>query len=192
MSRPLVRALTVVASAAALALSAPAGPGAAAPPERGTFDDAFSVPVADFCGSDGLDVVLDAVLTGRFQFGPRRDDGLQYWLEQTRFEEVITNTATGEHVRVVTRSVGKDLRVTDNGDGTLTVLFLATGNTTVSDAAGKAIARNPGQVRLSFLLDHAGTPTDPTDDAFLAPPEVVKDSTGRSDDVCAAVVGALT
>lgn len=192
MSAFLVRTLAVVVTGAAVALTGPAGPVVAAPPERGEFDTTFTEPVQDFCGSPGLDVVVDVTVTGRFQIGSRGSDGMTYFLERTRFEEVITNAATGEQVRSLTSSIGKDLHVTDNGDGTLTVVFLATGNGTVWDATGTAIARNPGQTRLSFLLDHGGTPTDKTDDVFLEPPTVVKESTGRSDDFCAAVVSALT
>ena len=57
---------------------------------------------------------------------------------------------------------------------------------------GKAIARNPGQIRFEVLVDHAGTPADPSDDVFLADLGLVKGSTGRSDDFCAAAVPALT
>jgi hypothetical protein len=86
----------------------------------------------------------------------------------------------------------KDLRVTDNGDGTLTVLVVATGNAVVYREDGKAIARNPGQTRFEILVDHGGTPTDPSDDEFLAFLGIVKESTGRTDDFCAAVVPALS
>ena len=68
----------------------------------------------------------------------------------------------------------------------------ATGNAVVYGEGGKAIARNPGQVRFEILIDHAGTPTDPTDDEFLAFLGEVKESTGRTDDFCAAVVPVLT
>ena len=53
------------------------------------------------------------------------------------------------------------------------------------------IGRNPGQIRLEILFDHGGTPTDPFDDVFLAE-ELVKGSTGRSDDFCEAAVPALS
>jgi hypothetical protein len=70
--------------------------------------------------------------------------------------------ATGEHVTRVERVLDEDLRVTDNGDGTLTVLVLATGNSTVYDESGKAIARNPGQVRYALLIATAEPqPTTP-------------------------------
>lgn len=61
----------------------------------------------------------------------------------------------------------KDKRVTDNGDGTMTILMLATGNAVLYGENDKAIARNPGQIRFEILIDHNGTPTDPFDDQFL-------------------------
>ena len=78
---------------------------------------------------------------------------------------------------LTSRVINHDLRVTDNGDGTLTILFQATGNDVIYGADGKAIGRNPGQIRLEFLVDHGGTPTDPSDDVFLAE-GIVKGSTG--------------
>ena len=90
------------------------------------------------------------------------------------------------------RSVSKDLKVVDNGDRTLTITVLATGNFTVYGEDGKAIARNPGQTRFQFIVDHAGTPTDPSDDVLLEDLGTIKGSTGRSDDFCTAVVAALT
>jgi hypothetical protein len=56
---------------------------------------------------------------------------------------------------------------------------------------GKAIARNPGQTRIQIIVDHGGTPTDPEDDEPM-PFEIVKESTGRTDDFCAAAVPILT
>jgi hypothetical protein len=50
------------------------------------------------------------------------------------------------------------------------------------------------QVRGTFVdtIDNNGTPNDPSDDEFLAMLDIVKESTGRSDDFCAAVVPVLT
>jgi hypothetical protein len=86
--------------------------------------------------------------------------------------------------------VDKDLHVTDNGDGTLTVVILITGPSTLYGPDGKAIARNPGQVRFELVVDHGGTPTDPSDDVELSFTQV-KGSTGRSDDYCAAVIDTI-
>ncbi|MBA3718709.1 MAG: hypothetical protein H0W95_00215 [Nocardioidaceae bacterium] len=76
-------------------------------------------------------------------------------------------------------------------DGTSTILVLATGNSLLYGSTGKAVARNPGQVRFEILVDNGGTPQDPFDDEFLEFLGVVKESTGRSDDYCAATVEAI-
>ncbi|MGH9289999.1 MAG: hypothetical protein ACRD0V_17180 [Acidimicrobiales bacterium] len=104
---------------------------------------------------------------------------------------MFTNQANDNAVTEKVTTLFKDLRVTDNGDGTLTILVLATGNTVVSGPDGKAIARNPGQVRFEVLIDNGGTPSDPSDDEFLEFLRDVKDSTGRTDDFCEAVVPVL-
>jgi hypothetical protein len=106
---------------------------------------------------------------------------------------VVTNLANPDNiVRSRSTFVDKDLRVTDNGDGTLTILILATGNSVLYGEDGKVIARNPGQTRFEILVDHGGTPTDPSDDEFIRFLREVKASTGRNDDFCALAVPMLT
>jgi hypothetical protein len=99
--------------------------------------------------------------------------------------------ANGKSLTSFARVIEKDQRVTDNGDGSLTVLIKATGNAVVYGENGKPIARNPGQIRIELLIDHGGTPNDPSDDVVLSD-ELVKGSTGRSDDFCEAAVPALS
>ena len=71
-------------------------------------------------------------------------------------------------------------------------IILATGNAVLYGEDGKAIARNPGQIRFELLFGDNGTPDDPFDDVLLADLGLVKGSTGRSDDFCAAAVPALS
>ena len=59
---------------------------------------------------------------------------------------MLTNLANGTTLTSTARVIEKDLRITDSGNGTVTVLIQATGNATLYGANGKAIARNPGQV----------------------------------------------
>ena len=153
--------------------------------DEGTFVD------EDFCGA-GLTVDATIVVDGSVLVVAHGPDGLQYFLEHLKVTVVYKNRANGKTVtyEVVTR-VTKDLRVTDNGDGTLTILALATGNDVYYGPDGNVIGRNPGQIRVEILVDHSGTPTDPFDDVFLAE-ELVKGSTGRSDDFCEAAVPALS
>ena len=152
--------------------------------DEGTFVD------EDFCGA-GLTVDGTFVVDGSLLVVAHGPDGLAYFLEHLTITVVFTNRANGKTVTLTVVRVNKDLRVTDNGDGTLTILFLATGNDVFYGPDGNAIGRDPGQIRLEFLVDHGGTPTDPSDDVFLAE-ELVKGSTGRSDDFCEAAVPALS
>jgi hypothetical protein len=151
---------------------------------EGTFVD------EDFCGA-GLTVDGTFVTDGRLLVVPHGPDGLQYFLEHLKVTVIYTNRANSKTVTLEVTRVNKDLRVTDNGDGTLTILALATGNDVFYGPDGKAIGRNPGQIRVEILVDHGGTPTDPSDDEVLAE-ELVKGSTGRSDDFCEVAVSALS
>jgi hypothetical protein len=175
------------AAAVAVALVAPV---AAAPLERGTFHEEFTFTDEDFCEA-GLVVRIDGVVDGKFKAMRRGRAGLIYFVEHVRVAQTFTNVDNTRTVTSRETTVSKDLHVTDNDDGTLTVVFLATGNFTVYGSNGKAIARNPGQIRIEVVVDHGGTPDDPSDDTLISE-TVIKESTGRSDDFCAAVVPALS
>jgi hypothetical protein len=187
----LARTLGLAAGMAMVGSMALAAGAIAKPIEHTDFHDEFTEIINDFCGVVGLTVQFDHVADGRFLFNPHGPDGLAYANATLKFTNVFTNVDNGNTVTEVGNVVDKDLRVTDNGDGTLTILVMTTGNAAVYGSDGKAIARNPGQVRFEVLIDHGGTPSDPSDDEFLADLGLVKGSTGRTDDFCAAVVPAL-
>jgi hypothetical protein len=180
-------ALLVLGVTAAAILAAGA---AAQPPVKERFHDEGSFVDEDFCGA-GLTVDGTFVTDGSFLVVAHGPDGLAYFLEHVTITVVFTNRANGKTVTLTVLRVNKDLRVTDNGDGTLTILVLATGNDVFYGPGGEVIGRNPGQIRVEILVDHGGTPTDPSDDEFLSE-EQVKGSTGRSDDFCEAAVPALS
>ncbi len=156
-----------------------------------SYRDEGAIVFDDFCGVEGLIVRDEFVLDGKVRAVSRGRDGATYFAEHFRETELITNLENGKTVSQSTTTNGKDLKVTDNRDGTLTILSKATGNQVVYGADGVAIARNPGQIRLELLIDDGGTPTDPFDDEFISG-SLVRGSTGRSDDVCAAIVAALS
>jgi len=183
-------AAVVAAMATAITMSL-ATPASARVLEKGTFHNEGSFRQRNFCDQPGLTVRTDFVVDGTFMIRTRGKDQIPYYSEHGDLKAVITNVATGEYVTQVEHVLDKDQRITDNGDGTFTILVLATGNSVVYDSTGKAIARNPGQIRFEILIDNGGTPQDPTDDEFLDFLGVVKGSTGRSDDFCTAVVGAI-
>ncbi|MGH9251535.1 MAG: hypothetical protein ACRD0W_18735 [Acidimicrobiales bacterium] len=187
----LARTLGLAAGLAMVGSMALAGGAIAKPIEHTDFHDEFTEVVDDFCEVPDLMVQVDVVVDGRFLVNPHGPDGLAYFKTNLRVTNVYTNLDNGNTVTEVVNGVDKDLRVTDNGDGTLTILVLSTGNAAVFGPDGKALARNPGQVRFELLVDHGGTPSDPSDDEELEFLGLVKGSTGRTDDFCAAVVPVL-
>jgi hypothetical protein len=178
----------VAAAAIALAATASAGGGQLF---REPIDESEVRVEEDFCGVDGLTVEFATHRVGSVHAVPHGADGLVYFGFNFKQTEVVTNLANDNFVTSTATVRDKDQRVTDNGDGTLTILVLATGNATLYGPDGKAIARNPGQIRFEFLVDHGGTPSDPSDDVELGFLGDVKGSTGRTDDYCAAAVPVL-
>jgi len=178
-----------VAAAAATTLAAAASAGQIF---RETFHEEEAEVVNNFCGVPGLTVEFAVVRDGRVHAVPHGPDRLAYFGAHIKQTEVVTNLANNNSVTSFATFIDKDLRVTDNRDGTLTILILTTGNAVLYGEDGKVIARNPGQQRIEILVDHGGTPTDPSDDEFLEFLGIVKDSNGRSDDFCEAAVPLLT
>ncbi len=166
--------------AAGLAGGLLAAPAAAAPIERDHFD-AHSVEVEeDFCEIEGFDVVVERHEKGHFLLVQRGRDRLAYGMSTVRSTTTFTNPTTGKTVTFVSSVLDKDLKVTDNGDGTLTVLVLATGGERIF-LGDELVLHNPGQVRFTVLIDNGGTPTNPLDDEFIDFIEEIKSSTGRND-----------
>jgi hypothetical protein len=166
-----------------------AAPASAKPIEREEFHEEFTEVIENFCDVPGLTVIQEGVVDGRFRVNTHGQEQLPYFANNVDFTATLTNPATGLSVRQVERSIFKDLSVDRDGD-ILTIVALATGNATVYGPDGKAIARNPGQVRFRIVIDTNGTLFDPSDDEELSF-EQIKGSTGRSDDFCEAVVPAI-
>lgn len=187
--KPRLSTLPLLVATAAIALAATASAGGQL--FRESIDESEIRVEKDFCGVAGLTVQFDIDRVGSVHAVPHGPDGLVYFGFNLKVNEVVTNLANDNFVTSSATIRDKDQRVTDNGDGTLTVLVLATGNATLYGPDGKAIARNPGQIRYELLIDHGGTPSDPSDDEFLEFLGDVKGSTGRTDDYCAAALPVL-
>ena len=109
----------------------------------------------------GFDVVEHGEAKGVFIGTRRGRDGL--WFFGDRFTGTTTwsNPENGREFRIEFSGTNRDQLITDNGDGTLTIH---------SSHLRRAYADGAltGMVRNRILVDHAGTPTDPADDEFLA------------------------
>jgi hypothetical protein len=181
-----------LATGIALGLAAPLltiAPATASPPHFETITEPFSNHFEDFCDVEGLTVDQVGLFQSRLKIRTGKS-GLDYFAEHITTDEKLTGVASKHFVTIHTAFLAKDLKIVDNGDGTITITQLLTGPSSVYDENGKAIARDPGQVRFRIVLDTNGTPGDPDDDIELSF-EVVKPSTGRSDDYCAAIVKAI-
>jgi hypothetical protein len=171
--------LALASGLTAVMVGMAATPAVAKPLERVHFDETTSEVVDDFCGD--LTVRIDTDVHGSFLFNFHGPDGLGYGAEKLHSTTTYTNLATGKSMTEVLNGLSKDLKVTDNGDGTLTLLGLSTGSFKVFGPDGEFLFNDPGQIRFELLIDHAGTPTDPSDDEFLEFLGIVKGSTGRND-----------
>ena len=174
---PSIRILvTLVVGTAAMALtgstaaSATAGTG---PPEvQVHYSDAYdtllpdpSDPAGSFCG--GLtNVPLHVEIEGYFSVknhGPNAP--APYFADRFRSTLVYTNPETELTYTVVRVRQTKDLRIVDNGDGTLTLTGLNTGSLFAYGPSGDLLGRQNGLTRETFLVDTLGTP-DPNDDVL--------------------------
>ena len=174
-------ALVALGVTAAVMLTAAATAG---PPAREVIDDEMTFVEDDFCGVAGMSVEIAQIIHIEIQAVPHGPDGVEYFLSHGTRNEVLTNLANDRSLTAAFKVIEKDQRITDNGDGTVTALILATGTAVLYGENGKAIARNPGQTRFEILFADDGT--------FLEFLGVVKESTGRSDDFCDAAVPALS
>lgn len=181
--------LCAISSTTGLVVAAtvsPIGPAAAAPIEQEQFQDVRSEVFDPFCGD--LRVRIDTDLRGSLLVKPKGPHGLVYFQQTVHGTVSFTNLTTGKALTGVHNYFNKDLKVTDNGDGTLTVLALSPGVVKFYGPNGKLLFVDSGQIRVEILIDHGGTPTNPDDDVILDE-TVVKPSNGRNDldgrDICA-------
>ena len=167
----------VVASSLAMAVGPPAS---ARIVERGSFHDEFSDIDENFCDA-GLSVEFDATVDGRYQVNTRKPGTVGYYLEHVSVVNVFTDQATGQTATdIQPNTVGKDQSITDNGDGTLTIVVLLTGGARTYGDDGKLIASNSGQVRFENVVDAT------TFEEISS--ELIFGSTGTNDDFCEAVL----
>lgn len=168
-----------LAIAGALVASTPA---TARPLDKGRFHDIFTEFFT--CESTGTPVQNDVDVWVNFNFNQRGSSPFPYYRESVHGTNVFTNLDTGGTFTNVFSVNGKNHVITDNGDGTITILVIATGGSRWYDTDGNFVLNDPGQVRFSFDVDYSGTPSDPEDDVEVPDSfQVVRDSTGRNDTV---------
>lgn len=155
------------------ALAAPAH--AAGAPER--VDVSVTEILEGYCGDLTVRRDVDAyVLFSTVSRGP---DGTPYNAERTHARITLTNLDNDKWMTIAFDTNFMEHQITDNGDGTLSVLLQDAGSFRISNWNRQRILMN-GNARFVLLFDHAGTPNDPSDDLFLEDLGEVK-LTGRHD-----------
>jgi hypothetical protein len=181
----LLRTLMTAGAVTALTAGSTVGLATAAPLERVHFHQTSSEVVEEFC--PGLTVRIDDESDGSFLLNAHGPDGLAYGSETFQRTISFTNPANDKTVTVELTGIFKDLTITDNGDGTLTILVMGTGTRRWYGPEGNSwVFNDSGMVQFELLIDHAGTPTDPFDDEELEFLGVVN-TVGRGDtsgDLC--------
>ena len=185
--RRLATSVALTALTAGLLLGT--SPATAAPPTRFTEPLEGTFLEDDFCDVAGLTVEIVDDGEEILQIAER--GGETYFSSHVTLERTFTNTATGASFSTREISTFKDLHVTDNGDGTLTVVYFGTGFAMMFGSDGRIIGKNTGQSRFEAVIDLNGTP-DNFDDDELISEELILGSTGTNDDFCEVAVSALT
>lgn len=194
MLRKLVRVMTVSGLLVCAALAAPAQPAAAELVNRQHVHILESASGVDVCGVM-VDIAVDIIGNDQERLA---QSGFPLFMSTGRGRITFTNLATDKSVTLSFTNAGlKDLTVTDNGDGTITLRTALTGvpqKVTYSD--GTVALIDAGRIVFVTVLDYNGTPTDTSDDEFVS--GYVESISGPhpgfedQDLFCTAVVAGLT
>ncbi len=149
-------------AAASLVALAPIAPAAAAAPDRFTFDDhgEFDFPV---CGV-ASHVVSDESGRGTIRW----IGGQAYALVNWDGHVSITRESTGKSVTLDASFIDRDAKITDNGDGTITLEGHSIINETDYGPDGEVGLRTAGLQKFVTVLDLNGTPGNLDDDEELS------------------------
>ena len=171
--------LGTLTAAAALVASVSA-PASAAIVDRAPSTTSSPVTDEDFCGA-GLDVDFDGTVDGRFRVNSRAPGRLRLLRRERQGRQRLHRPGDRPAVTdIQPNTLGKDQSITDNGDGTITIIVLLTGGERTYGDDGKLIARNSGQVRFEIVYDYVN-------DVEISN-ELIFGSTGTNDDFCEAVL----
>lgn len=182
----VTRKAAVLGSAVAMTVPLVAGLPAAAQPlerERVVYEDHWE----EECG--GLLFHAMASGFGSYVFVDRGASGLPHFSSTWHDTVVYTNPETGLTYTGTFNGSNRDATVTDNGDGTLSILVQVAGVSRWLDADGKLLYVDSGMYSFELLVDNGGTPEDPYDDGETTFVGDVVELTGRGDtlgrDFCA-------
>jgi hypothetical protein len=179
-------AISAVVTAVAVGWASPAF---ASPYDIGRFVDQHSQPLTECPGVQArIDVDFSVFVLGVAKGRER----LVYYTEHDRGTRTITNLATGRSVVEVYSVANKDQHVTDNGDGTFTIITKISGQFRTFGPDGQRLLTEAGTLLYQLTIANEGTPQDPSDDVVLAQRFVRQTGQHTSLDRFCAVFSAAT
>ena len=147
--------------------------------DRGSFHDVFT---SDPYDCDGTLAVDHEDVRGNFSGVVRGSSPFPHFREHAMGRFVTTNLETGGTFTQLFTFNSRDHRITDNGDGTITIEGLSSGGSRFYDMHGRLVLKDPGMIKVAFDVDYNDTPGNPDDDTFVEGSfRVIKPSTGNSD-----------
>ncbi|HYJ12341.1 MAG TPA: hypothetical protein VEW66_02030 [Thermomicrobiales bacterium] len=152
-------------TAAACLVGLTAAPAAAEKPFENVHERVTETFEEEVCGID-VETTVSFVDHFLARIGP---DGFPLFQASGRGTTTWYNPETDLSVTVENRGGFKDLSVTDNGDGTITVVTQVVGipvEITLDD--GTVALKDVGRIVFSTVLDYNDTPTDAEDDEFIS------------------------
>jgi hypothetical protein len=136
----------------AMMLAATAGAAAAEPIEHAMFEESFSTQFD--CG-DGLILQIEGRDAVHFLLVARGPDGLLSGQAIVNGTTVYTNPANGKTFTTTYQFLDKDLKVTDNGDGTYNLVVMHSGQVASYGPDGSRLLMDAGMFVFNGVLDVA-------------------------------------
>jgi hypothetical protein len=178
----VIAKLVAVATGSVLVAVVSAVPASARVLEHDHFNDSGTEPFTECAGIDATVSWDDDI---HILVKTKRPGRLAYFGVNVRGTSVFTNDDTQKSYTNVYRVHDRDHLVRDNGDGTLTITVRTTAMSKWY-AGGSIVLMTAGQFAFQFMVDHGGTPGDPSDDVeipdtFVPLKEVGIDTTAGRD-----------
>ncbi len=156
----------LVCGAVALTAAASMSSVEAKPADQFRFADHDRYVMDDFCGDIAVRVEFSERGSGVGRVAGRGRHLLYTVTHHGR--AAYTNLATGRQFTLAWNYLDQDKRVTDKGDGALSITGMSPGSERVRGPDGKPLDVKAGLFRWVLVLDHGGTPTDRGDDTFVS------------------------
>ena len=134
-----------------------------------TLPPADDPEFTDFCGFTAENPVEHAYSADLELFEQLRGgSAFPYFAVRGTATDVYTNPDTRETFTTTNTFFDKDLRIVDNGDGTITITFNTVFEQRVYGSDGELLFVDRGHIRDAVIIDYNDTPGDPDDDVFVS------------------------